>query len=297
MNDYLQKLYDHYESRLASKGYNRTQYLKWVQAFLEYCEGSDFKTEANFQDEDAVRAKIQAYFIKLKRGYGDGSLGTIWSILRAFFNRNHLEWPFGKGEAPSQAEDKKQHPALDPGLVNEIILAVRQKGSPEEQAFLALSSTYGLRRGELLALTPEEFKIKDRTIYVATLKHGRARSHLIPEVIVPYLEGYDFSRKISRSSLAILWYKIEDKAGLVHYPRVGFHSIRRTLNTCLEQHFGEVQIKTFLRHKGGSDMTMAYTATKFITREGSTNKLAAVLSDLDKRVFEVHPFLPAWRET
>jgi integrase len=296
MNEYLQKLYDHYESRLASKGFNRTQYLKWVKAFLEYCEGSDFKAEANFQDEDAVRSKIQEYFVKLKRQYGDGSLGTIWSILRAFFNRNHLEWPFGKGEAPSQSEDKKQHPALDPELVKEIILAVREKGSPEEQAFLALSTTYGLRRGELLALTPEEFKLKDRIIYVATLKHGRARSHLIPEEIIPYLEGYDFSQRISLSTLAILWYKIEDKAGLTHYPRVGFHSIRRTLNTVLERDFKGEEIKTFLRHKSGNDMTMAYTATKFITREGATNKLAAVLSDLDKRVFEVHPFLPAWWE-
>ena len=297
-----ERMFNRYSSRLMSQGKTRKQYLGWVQDFLDYVEDLDF------EDEDLVRLKVQGFMKKMqrKKGYTSSSMRVLWATIRAFFNRNAVPWPFGRGEAPQVNEPEINAPPLHPDTVNEMIVATRKDGDTEHQVVLALSSIYGMRRSEireLAGLRVEQKKVKnpinlkDQVLYVATLKHGRARSHLIPDEIVPVLQAYDFDRPISDSAMTQLWYDMEDMTGIDHYPHVGYHSIRRTLTTLLLQHFQPPEVRMFLRwkQKGTDDMLMSYAATTFIGRSGETSVLGPQLSDLDQRVFEKHPFLPTWR--
>jgi integrase len=287
-------MFDRYASRLMSEGATRKKYLGWVQDMLDYFEDTDF------YDEEATRRKLQSFFRKVERhnNYSSGTMRLLWATIRAFFSRNLLPWPFGRGEAPQidEAEVVKNAPAVDPNLVNEMIGVVREKGTSKHQALLAVASIYGTRRVELQRLKASDIRLKDRILYITTAKHGRARNHLIPEEIVPFLK-YDFDQPRSASGTTMVWYEIEDLANVEHYPRVGFHSIRRTLDTILGQHFSPSDVKMFLRwkQKGSPDMQMVYSSTVFVGRSGPTNTLRPQLGDLDRRIFTKHPFLEAWR--
>lgn len=288
-------MFDRYASRLMSQGSTRKKYLGWVQEMLDFIEDTDF------YEEEAMRRKLQAFFRKMERthNYKSGTMRLLWATVRSFFSRNLLPWPFGRGEAPQidEAEVLENAPALDPDLVNEMIGVVKEEGTPKQQALLAVASIYGTRRAELQQLKASDIRFKDRTLYIATVKHGRARNHLIPEEIAPYLK-YDFDQPRSASGMTMLWYEIEDLAKVEHYPRVGFHSIRRTLVTILGQYFSPSDVRMFLRwkQKGSQDMQMVYSSTVFVGRSGvTTNTMQPQLGDLDRRIFTKHPFLEAWR--
>ena len=204
---------------------------------------------------------------------------------------------FRRGESPIIREDRIEAPALDPNIIGEMIMAVKKEGEPDEKAFLAISSTYGTRRTEMVQLTQADVNLKGKTIHIATAKHGRERTHLIPEVIVPYLNEYNFDTDRSEFSLFTLWYRLEYRIGLEHTDQVGFHSIRRTLNTILLDHLPEARVMSFLRWKQrtSSHMPYRYSAQRFVGREGLTTKVVGEAKDVDTKIFEVHPFLKYWR--
>lgn len=287
-------MFDRYSSRLMSQGAVRKQYLNWVQDFLNYME------DADFHDEEVTRKKVQGFLRKMeqKHNYAQSSMRLLWSTIRAFFSRNLLPWPFGRGEGPQISEPEINAPALAPNLINEIIKTVKEEGSDKQRAFLALNTIYGLRPIEMRQLKATDINLKDKIIYIETAKHGRARSHLIPDALVPVLAKWDFSQSVSASAISMMWYEIEMLADVEHYPHVGFHSIRRTLDTLLGEHFSPSDVKMFLRwkRKGGTDMQMSYSSTVFVDRKGATTSAVKPrLSDLDMRIFEQHPFLEAWR--
>lgn len=280
------ELLENYSKRLGSTGKTRSLYLRYAGAFLDYADGN------------LERETVDKYIARLKRQkYSDGSINLIFRIVRTLFSRNDIEWPFGRGESPQIREDKIQAPALDPDIIGEMIVKVKEEGEPDEKAFLAISTTYATRRIEMVELSTEAVSIKDRTIHIATAKHGRERTHMIPEEIVPYLEPYDFDNKRSESELFTLWYRIEYLIALDHTNQVGWHSVRRTLNTLLLDQLPEATVMSFMRWKQrtSSHMPYRYSAQRFVGREGTTTKVVGEARDVDSKVFKVHPFLEYWR--
>ncbi len=280
------ELLENYSKRLGSTGKTRSLYLRYASDFLAYAAG-------NFE-----RETIDKYLARLRRQkYSDGSVNLIFRIVRTLFSRNDIEWPFNRGESPLIREDRIQAPALAPDIIEEMIQAVKKGGKPEEKAFLAISTTYATRRIEMVELSAEDVNIKDRTIHIATAKHGRERTHIIPEVIVPYLEPYDFDNKRSESELFTLWYRIEYIIELEHTNQVGWHSVRRTLNTLLLDHLPEATVMSFMRWKQrtSSHMPYRYSAQRFVGRDGMSTKVVGKALDVDSKVFEVHPFLEFWK--
>ena len=201
-----EELLENYSKRLGSKGKTRNLYLKYVTDFLEYSDG-------NF-DRETVEKYLE--HLRKQHKYSEGSISFIFGILRTLFNRNSIEWPFARGDAPQIHENKVQAPALHPKTIIKMIQAVKEKGGLEEKAFLSLSTTYGLRKVEMKELTQSDVRIKDRTIHIATAKHGRERTHIIPGEIVPYLKEYNFDTRVSDFGLFTLWYQIEYLIGLNH---------------------------------------------------------------------------------
>ncbi len=288
-------LLDNYLRGLSSAGKTRTIYKRYAGEFLEYADG------------DFCREKINGYIEHLRHQhkYSDGSANFAFRVIRTLFSRNEailekmgFEWPFRRGESPQIREDRILAPALHPDIIKEAIVAVKEHGPPEEQAFLAISTTYGLRRVEMVQLEERDIRLKDKTIHIATAKHGRERTHLIPDIIIPYLEGYDFSQGRSENFIFSLWYRIEHRIGFPHTPQVGWHSVRRTLNTLLEPHVSRNTLNSFMRWKQrtSSDMSFRYSAIKFVGREGSSTQVVGDALTGDNQVFEVHPFLQYWGE-
>lgn len=291
MNNNL--LLDNYSRGLASIGKTRTLYISFAQNFLDYAEG-------NFS-----REKIDSYVKHLRNqhNYSDGTINLAFRVARTLFTRNErilqeagFEWPYRRGESPQIREDRIQAPALHPDTIIEAIITIKNDGEPDEKAFLSISTTYGLRRVEMVQLNDEDIRLNDKTIHIATAKHGRERTHLIPEIIIPYLAGYDFSQRRSDNFVFTLWYRIEHKLGLPHTDQVGWHSIRRTLNTLLEPHVSRNTLNSFMRWKQrtSSDMSFRYSAIKFVGREGTSTRVVGDALTGDKQVFEVHPFLKYW---
>ena len=290
------ELLNRYEQRLGSKGATRTHYLRYASDFLNFAKGN------------LNRETILKYLDHLKRKYrySEGSINFVFRVIRTLYKRNEvllsqqgIEWPFAHGESPQISEDQIQAPALHPNTIIRMIQAVREKGKPDEMAFLALSTTYGLRRVEMVELENKDIRLKDRTIHIATAKHGRERTHLIPEEIIPYLKQYDFDQPISEFFLFTLWYRFEYRIKLKHIPRVGFHSIRRTVNTLLARKLSDITVKSFMRHKQrtSSDMTFRYSAVKFVGEEEESMEVVGGALQADNDVFAegVHPFVRYWR--
>jgi len=280
------ELMENYSKRLGSTGKTRSLYLRYAGNFLEYVKG------------DFEREKIDKYLAHLRRQkYSDGSINLMFRIVRTLFSRNDLEWPFNRGESPQIREDKIQAPALDPDVIGEMITKIKKEGDLDEKAFLAISTTYGTRRIEMVELSGEAISIRDRTLHIVTAKHGRERTHMIPDAIVPYLETYDFGAKRSESELFNLWYRLEYRIGLDHINQVGWHSIRRTLDTLLLDQLPEATVMSFMRWKQrtSSNMAYRYSAQRFVGRAGVSTKVVGEARDVDSKVFEVHPFLEYWK--
>jgi len=280
------ELLEVYSKGLSSSGKTRTHYLKYAQDFLKYAEGKIDKET------------IEGYLKHLSgvHKYNDGTINFIFRVIRTMFSRNNIDWPYNRGDSPSIRESSITAPALHPELIKKMIRTVKDTGEPDEKAFLALSTTYGLRRVEMIGLKDIDIRLKDKTIHIATAKHGRERTHIIPEAILPYLKQYTFSNAMSEFALLGVWYRIEYRVGLKHTHRVGWHSIRRTLNTMLGKVVSQDSRKGFMRWKQrtSSDMGFRYSAQTFIGEEGETTEVVGEALTVDQEVFAVHPFLDAW---
>ena len=290
------EILENYAKGLASGGKMRGTYIRIAREFLDYVSG-DFTRDAVTKWMNHLRRKYH---------YSDGSINFAFRVVRTLYKRNEkeLEWPFRRGESPRIREGQIQAPALDPDVIREMIETVKVGSHSDEAAFLALSSTYGLRREEMIAITPDFLRLKDRTIEIATLKHGRERTHLVPEEIMPYLEAYDFSKSFSEFAIMSVWYRLEYRIRLPHIDQVGWHSIRRTLNTLLLDKLPENTVMSFLRWKQrtSSHMPFRYSAQRYVGREGIATRVVGEAKDVDEKVFardaegiRIHPFLDYWR--
>lgn len=284
------EILERYESSLASSGKTRNLYTRFAREFIEFSDG------------DFSREMINKYLEHLKRKhrYSDGSINFAFRVVRTMHSRSlekeGVEWPFRRGESPGIREDKIKAPALHPQTLGKMIHAIRENGQPAAQAFLALSTTYGLRRTEMVELNDNDIRLKDHTIHITTAKHGRERTHLIPEVIIPYLKAYNFSEKRSENFLFSLWYQVEISIGMKHTDQVGWHSIRRSLNTMLMRSLPESTVMSFLRWKQrtSSHMPYRYSAQRFVGEEGESTEVVGDALDVDNEIFRVHPFLSYW---
>ncbi len=283
-------LLETYSKQLASQGSNRVQLLRHAKDFLDYLEASG---------GDITRENIQKYLDRLRKrtNYSDGTMDIIFRCLKRVFEVNRLEWPFRLGDGPQIREDSINRPALSPETIIELIQAVKTGSNHQIRAFMAIATTYGTRRSEIIELTQQDVNLKDAVIHISTKKHGRDRMHVIPEVIIPYLKAYDFNERISPFSLLMLWYRLEHQIEMKRIERVGFHAIRRTLDTLLLRELDAATVKSFLRWKQAtsSDMAYRYSAQRFVGKDGVETKVVGGALDVDSRVFKVHPFLDAWR--
>ncbi|GAH90602.1 unnamed protein product, partial [marine sediment metagenome] len=173
--------------------------------------------------------------------------------IKKVFSATESPWPFEKADVPKVGDEEriapalplsqKYHPMVDPEVVREevgrLVKNAREKCNSLELAMLAVGTTYGTRRVEKARIGPDDMDRKKGILLIRTAKGGVMREHLIPESIAPYIEGYDWKHNLSPGDVTLVLGDIYSKCGLKKPARVGWHTFRRALNTCLREIAGD----------------------------------------------------------
>jgi len=212
-----------------------------------------------------------------KKKYSGNSIRCSFYALKALFRANEMSWPMGKN-VPRVEETFPE--IWEKEKIESLIQAVREKGDSIQQFLLSLSTTYGLRRGEMARMKKEDIDPEKGEIAIKTEKMGEWRKHIVPDEIKSYL-AID-SRKIpSSSSVNVEFWRMCQLAGIKRKTRENFHIIRASLVTeLIEAGVPEITVDKFMRWKRGG-----------MVRRYHRPKMEAV----DEAIFEAHPYLIYWR--
>jgi len=190
-------------------------------------------------------------------------------------------WNFPRLAMPKVRDGDVRRPMFSYEEVCQMIRRGKEVLSERELAYLALSSTYGLRREELSGLGSIDGKVT-----VDTVKGGPMTIHVVPAEIKRYLAGYE---RTGVRYMSFVFRRIIKKLDLVlPGENYGWHAIRRALAT--ELLYTDVSLINLLRFMRWSDATL----------KGGFGMLAIYgkrkQEEIDRSVFKVHPFLPIWSE-
>lgn len=282
--------------RERSKG-TVISYLQTAKAFLGFLDGAKMPTG---KDEGAIEEAgriFRRYFLhRREHNVSERTLTKEFVHLNKLAIANRWPWPFTRDDRPV-AEEEPNAPAFTPEEVEALIKA-RDKYSKGELFYLAVSTTWGLRREEMVRIRKRDYNEQTIKIKIAKQKGVMRRvEHLIPDEISPILQNYN-AKLSGTSSLIFVFYRILEKAGLPKRKGYGWHSIRRSLRTLLEWNLAEARLPLSLVADfmswsksmkgivyGGAPMLGVYSHPEIISGDPFA---------IEKLVISVHPFLKHW---
>ena len=295
----------------ASRTYEGTarMFCKWLTNRKAACSVIDEWVECRARG-DLVTEDLRLRFNKLVHKaiedwmqhrllvpYKPGSVKHSFGVLRSMFVVNGLGWPFRRGEGPQIGERDEYKPSLEMWM--EPLIRASAKLQPRHRAFLALSSIYGLRRGEIQEIGLHSFDWESGLVYVKTEKHGRERYHLIPEEIMPHLKAYEWPR-VSASGVSVVFQALKAAAGISHEfgKRASYHGIRHAIDAVfVDAGWSEFNINKYMRWKDSSQsMPRRYASRTVLGLDSTRVEVGIADADLDRRAFELLPWLPVWKE-
>lgn len=249
-----------------------------VARFVKVCGNKD----------EYGRADVITFVAHLREnGVKQNSINSILKSVRLLAQVQG--WEFPEIAMPKVKKSDVTRPQFEYDELCSIIRKCKEVCSPREIAFLALASTFGLRREELGTLTIENGRVESHAgmvVHVNTLKGGEPVTQIIPEEIkdiVVHYQGCTDVRYMSR-----LFNRIVSKCGFQEQSKYGWHSIRRALATELVMR--DVSALNIMRFMRWSDMSL----------KGEFGMLVLYArreqDKIDKSIFQVHPFLPVWAE-
>jgi integrase len=256
-----------------------------------------FKWYGNTEPPTAL--DLRRFFLwRQENGKSKRTRAKEFSHLMKLWEANAWEWPFTRDDRPVP-DDESNQPAFTPEEV-EILIKARDNYSPAERFYLAISTTWGFRREEMLSIRKKDYTETVLKVKIAKQK-GRLRiiEHLIPEEIRPMM--MDYHPKIGNiHSLSYLFYRVMDKSGMGQRKGYGWHAIRRTLRTVLEWNLAERRLPLSLVADymgwskaqkgavyGGAPMLGVYSHQEIMSSEPFA---------VDRRIISVHPFIQYWSQ-
>jgi len=269
MENVAEKVY----TDLVARGKDIETARRWRGGVMKFelCRG----TKSKYDRDDVIR-----YLCYLReQGYRQSSIDVMVRPLKLLAQIQG--WSFPRLVMPKVRDGDVRRPMLSHEEVCEMIRRGKEVLSARELAYLALSTTYGLRREELSSLGRINSKVT-----VNTVKGGPVTTHVVPDEIRPYLAGYGRSgvRYMSR-----VFQRIVKKVDLsLAEGNYGWHAIRRGLATeLLYRDVSLINVVRFMRWSDGSlqgDFGM-------LAIYGKRNQ-----EEIDRSVFRIHPFLSIWSE-
>ena len=214
-----------------------------------------------------------------KEGISQNSINTMLRAIKLLCEIQHWADGFPRLAMPKVRRGDIKRPRLSVDEVGELIQKAKEVCSKRELAFLAVATTYGLRREEIGTL-----KVYDGVVEVDTRKGGEVTVQLVPDEVKDFIQGYCGSND-PKYMTRVFW-RIADKVGLSFDAGYGWHSIRRALAT--ELLLRDVSVVNLLRFMRWSDASL----------QREVGMLAIYVErkqgDIDRSVFKVHPFLRFW---
>lgn len=220
-----------------------------------------------------------------KRGLSRNYIRTTYKVLKA----NVPVWPIQRRLKFRVDENSIHRPVLPLEQQRKMLAWARSVNDVEGEAFLAVSSTYGVRCEEIAQISSADILDGGQRLVIYTKKGGETREHLVPDEIRPSLLKHTFHPVSERHASTVFRRMFlnavpEEKRQL----RTGWHAIRRALVTELLRAKLDVSlIGSFLRWKMAADvfdiprMIAVYDQRPF--------------EEVDRAAFAVHPFLELWR--
>lgn len=230
------------------------------------------------------------YFLhRQKEGKSERTLAKEYAQLKLLAEANN--WPFIY-DRPIIVTEAGLTPAFTP---DEIEAMIKAQGSYSrgERFYLAVSTTWGLRREEMVRMRKRDYN--ETYIKIKTAKRGQRVEHVIPEEIKPILLAYRPKLK-GAGSFSPLFYRIVAKAGLERRKGYGWHSVRRTLRALLELNLTQQGLPPSLvadfMGMSAAQKSIIYGTTPtgiYAQPELSDDRFA-----VERLVLKVHPFLQLW---
>lgn len=258
-------------------------YFFYIKKFLLYADDKDVYDEFDIREFCASLEEEGK-----SRSYINSAFSAVKLLLRAKKQALPLT---SRDILPKEGE--KEQPTMATEDVRKLIETVKIEGTEEEKFYLALSTIYGLRQGEMLKTQREDIDIREETILIHTEKGGRIRKHLIPEPIWLILTGFSFNHA-SESQINMIFKRICSGAKVKRKRRENWHSPRRRLITeLITRGVKREEVANFMRWKN----------TGGITQHRGRNDPTAMVDKyyhpedkaVDEEVFSKHPFLESWR--
>lgn len=236
--------------------------------------------KAKYEREDVIKFLVDCR----RRGLNQNSIN---SVLRPIKLMAEIQgWDFPRLSMPKVRDSDMRRPLLSAGEVCLLIRRGKEVLVGRELAYVALSTTYGLRRGELGTVGLKKDGEGNGSVVVRTVKGGPETKHIIPYEIKEYLEMYS---GIGDNYVTKVFGQIMRKCDIeLNGPGYGWHSVRRALVTGLVgAEVGMLNIVRFMRWsdrhlRSEFDMVAVYACRD----QGK----------IDRAIFEAHPFLNFWKE-
>jgi len=216
-----------------------------------------------------------------QEGMKQNSINSRLKALRLLCQIQNWDGGFPRLAMPRVKDSEVSRPVFTAEQVANIISRAKEVCSERELAFLAAASVYGLRREEVGTL-----EVCNGHIKVHTAKDGEVAFQIIPDAIKDYMKGYRACKDVRY--MTRVFQRVMSKVGMEVNRGYGWHSIRRALAT--ELVLRDISALNIVRFMRWSD-----TGVK-----GEFGMLAIYAkrnqSEIDRCIFEVHPFLGCWSE-
>jgi len=280
----LERLIERLSSpRLRAPG-TLSSYLVTGAAFVSGLKDNQVPTDSDFRQ----------YFIRRRRGgISERTLRKEFFHLKKLALANGWDWPFEKDDTPYPEDEAQSHPLL-PDQVEQLIKA-RGKLSAAERFYLAVATTWIVRREDLSRIKKRDFDDNSFTIHHS--KHGRKVKHFIPEALKQIFTDYR-PKEHNPSALSLMFRRICTKAGLQHQPGWGWHGIRHTLTTMITAALPKNNYDPALiaDYSGWSKRSMGsfFGGVAMVGVYRHPEILDTDPHGLDKVIYSVHPFLHLW---
>jgi integrase len=254
------------------------QYRSHVWDYLGWLKDRDWRdreTLYKYLDYLKHQGKSQVYISYIVRG----PIGCL-------FRMNGLRVPVKLPKVKSPMIDLASRFSYTVEEIRALIQAAKGSGNPQWANLMALSTTYGLRVGEIFAVRKDDTHPYKKTVVIHTEKGGMLREHLVPDQVALYIFHYDYPM-VGYNRRFDIFREITTAAGVKHVPKKAYHGIRHGLATALDELrdakgkrvLDQTRIYQFLRWKGGGMMQIYTTPQMF---------------DIDEEIFQHHPFLKEW---
>ncbi|MBA7644067.1 hypothetical protein ES703_51804 [subsurface metagenome] len=260
---------------IMARGKTEAVAREWGAVAAEFEQICGFK-------QSYSRADVTAFLTHLrKRGLLQS---TIDKDLKAIKLLAVIQgWAFPKLSLRRVSPDEIRRTILSKDTIGGMITLAKQGLlNDTEVCYLALATTYGLRRVEMVRLKPSSFP-NEHHLIVDTAKGGSKTTHIIPPQIVPYLGSF---RHFEADSLTHMFHRVAGKCGLDTGAGYGWHSIRRSLAT--ELILSEASSLNVLRFMRWSDASTRGEFGMLVIYAKKDQER------IDQEIFRIHPFLPFW---